>query len=115
MSDPTIPRGQWVTFCDTWSRRYAGQRATLNQMSPSATSTTIVEGMLFEGLSADLKDHESDITISLRDANGAQMTHIVSEVRALIDLRDSGTTPTLRIDSAVDGDLFLLIHVESGA
>lgn len=115
MSDPTIPRDEWVAFCDAWSRRYDGKRATLNQMSSNATSSTIADGMIFEGLSADLKDHESDITISLRDASGAPLTHIVSEVRALVDLRDSGTTPTLRIDSAVDGDLFLLIHADSGA
>ena len=109
MHEGSVPFDTWVTFCDDLSRAYAGQRASLSMREDHGSLVPIAEGLIFSGISVDLKDGENAATISLRDDAGAHMTHIVSKVRELFYQSDNAPVPRLIINSVHDGIVFLQI------
>jgi len=111
MNRGSVPYDEWVRFCDEFSRAYVGRRATLSLREEHGSVVTIAKSLSFSGISADLKDSENAVTITLSDDVGQHMTHIVSEVRELFYQNDAGRMPTLIINSAHDGTVFLRIDV----
>jgi hypothetical protein len=109
MDEGSIPYDAWVTFCDKFSRAYAGRRANLSLREDYGSVVPIAEDLTFSGIGADLKDSENAVTIILSDDAGQQMTRIVSEVRELFYQGDEGLVPRMIINSAHDGTLFLQI------
>jgi hypothetical protein len=109
MNEGSVAYDAWVTFCDDFSRAYDGRRASLNLREDHGSVVPIAEGLIFNGISIDLKDSENAATIILRDNAGAHMTHIVSEVREFFYQGDDGLIPRLIINSAHDGTVFLRI------
>jgi hypothetical protein len=105
----SVPFDTWVTFCDDLSRAYAGQRASLSMREDHGSLVPIAEGLIFSGISVDLKDSENAVTIILRDDAGAHMTHIIPEVRELFYQNDEALVPRLIINSAHDGTVLLQI------
>lgn len=96
MDEGSIPYDAWVTFCDTFSRAYAGRRANLSLREEY-------------GIGADLKDSENAVTIMLSGDAGEHMTHVVSEVREMFYQSDEALMPRLIINSAHDGTVLLQI------
>jgi Family of unknown function (DUF5335) len=109
MNEGSVPYNAWVTFCDDLSRAYAGRRASLSVREDHGSFVPIAEGLIFSGISVDLKDSENAVTIILSDDADEHMTHIVSDVRELFYQSDKALVPRLIINSAHDGTVFLQI------
>ena len=109
MNEGSVPYDTWVTFCDEFSRAYVGRRAKLSLREEHGSVVPIAEGVIFSGISADLKDSENAVTIILSDDAGRHMTRIASEVRELFYQSDDALMPRLIINSAHDGTMFLQI------
>src|SRR5262249_48884466 len=109
MDEGSIPYDAWVTFCDTFSRAYAGRRANLSLREEHGSVVPIAEGVIFGGIGADLKDSENAVTIMLSDDAGQHMTHVISDVRELLYQSDEALMPRLSINSAHDGTVLLQI------
>jgi hypothetical protein len=110
MNEGSVPYDAWVKFCDEFSRAYIGRRANLGLRESRGSILPIAEGLVFSGISADLKDDENSIAIILSDDVGAHITHVVSEVRELFYQSDNALVPRLIINSAHDGTAFLQIN-----
>jgi len=110
MDEGSIPYDAWVTFCDKFSRAYAGRRANLSLREEYGSDVPIAEGLTFSGIGADLKDSENAVTIILSDNAGEHMTHVVSEVREMFYQSDEALMPRLIINSAHDGTVLLQIN-----
>src|SRR5215813_521738 len=106
MNEGSVAYSAWVTFCDDFSRAYAGRRAGLSVREDYGSLVPIAEGLIFSGIGVDLKDGENALTITLSDDAGEHMTHIVSDVRELFYQSDDGLVPRLIINSAHDGTVF---------
>ena len=111
MNEGSVQYDTWVAFCDEFSRAYVGRRATLSLREEYGSVVPIAVGLTFNGISADLKDCENAVTISLSGDAGQHMTHIVSEVRELFYQSDNAVVPRLIINSAHDGTVFLQIQI----
>jgi hypothetical protein len=109
MDEGSVPYDAWVTFCDRFSRAYAGRRANLSLREEHGSDVPIAEGLIFSGIGADLKDSENAVTITLIANAGEHMTHVVSEVRELFYQSDEALVPRLIINSAHDGTMLLQI------
>jgi hypothetical protein len=109
MDEGSIPYDAWVTFCDTFSRAYAGRRANLSLREEYGSVVPIAEDLTFSGIGADLKDSENAVTIILSGNAGEHMTHVVSEVREMFYQSDEALVPRLIINSAHDGTVWLQI------
>jgi hypothetical protein len=109
MNEGSVPYDAWVTFCDVFSRAYVGRRASLSLREDYGSLVPIAEGLIFSGISVDLKDSENAATIILSDDAGEHMTHIISEVRELFYQSDDALVRRLIINSAHDGTVFLRI------
>ena len=110
MNQGSVPYDAWVTFCDNLSRAYAGRRASLSVREDDGSFMPLAEGLIFSGISVDLKDSENAVSIILSDDAGEHMTHVVSDVRELFYQSDNALVPTLLINSAHDGTVFLRIE-----
>ena len=109
MDEGSIPYDAWVTFCDKFSRAYAGRRANLSLREEHGSVVPIAEDLTFSGIGADLKDSENAVTIILSGNAGEHMTHVVSEVREMFYQSDEALMPRLIINSAHDGTVLLQI------
>ena len=109
MNEGSVLYDAWVTFCDDFSRAYAGRRATLSLRENYGSVVPIAEGLTFSGIGADLKDSENAVTIILSDDADMHMTHIMSDVRELFYQSDNALVPRLIINSAHDGTVLLQI------
>jgi hypothetical protein len=107
MNEGSVAYDAWVTFCDEFSRAYVGRRASLSVREDHGSFMPIAEGLIFGGISVDLKDSENAATIMLSAEAGEHMTHIVSDVRELFYQSDNTLVPRLIINSAHDGTVFL--------
>src|SRR5262249_8119974 len=109
MYEGSIAYDAWVTFCDDFSRAYAGCRASLSLREEHGSVVPIADSLFFRGINVDLKNNENAPIISLGNEAGEHMTHVVSDVRVLFYERDAALIPTLLINSAHDGVVFLRI------
>ncbi len=109
MHEGSVAYDAWVSFCDDFSRAYVGRRVSLSVREDYGSFVPIAEGLIFSGISVDLKDSENAATIILSDGAGKHMTHIVSEVRELFYQSDNALVPRLIINSAHEGTVFLQI------
>ena len=109
MNEGSVAYDAWVTFCDDFSRAYAGRRANLSLREEYGSDVPIAEDLTFSGIGADLKDSENAVTIILSGDAGEHMTHVVSEVREMFYQSDEALVPRLIINSAHDGTVLLQI------
>jgi len=110
MDEGSIPYDAWVTFCDKFSRAYAGRRANLSLREEYRSVVPIAQGLTFSGIGADLKDSENAVTIILSVKADEHMTYVVSDVREMFYQSNGALVPRLIINSAHDGTMLLQIE-----
>jgi hypothetical protein len=108
MGTREIPRSEWRSFCDTFSRQHEGWVATVEVLSGDMGGQIEASDLPFEAISADLKGSDPDaIEITLGSANN-EVTRIANRVTKLsFEQTESGEHEGLEIQSA-DGQKTVL-------
>ena len=108
MATQAIPREQWNSFFDGFSKDHLGQSATLEVFGSAIGDQTVAEQQLFGGVSADLKDRESRIAIQLGPSIDDGTTHSVSAPTE-VWLKDGADEAETRLEiRSSDGSTFIL-------
>ena len=96
-----IPREEWLPFFNQMDKSLDGRPVTV-EVREGGRSQTLQREMALDGFSADVKDRESTITVTVgRDADN-QVTHLIRAKR--VALRDDAGGKLLEIE-ATDGDV----------
>jgi hypothetical protein len=108
MGTREIPRSEWRSFCDTFSRQHEGWVATVEVLSSELGDQIEASDLPFEAINADLKGSDPDaIEITLGSANN-EVTRIANRVTRLsFERAESGEHEGLEIQTA-DGDRTVL-------
>ena len=104
MSTQEIPRAEWATFFDSFSRQHEGWLATLEVLATDVGAQQEARDLPLEGLSASLKDSApGTIAISLGNTPEVHVTHTISEpTRVWLEQTPQGANAALEIESADD-------------
>jgi hypothetical protein len=96
-----IPRKEWVTFFNNFSRQYQGWSINLEIMEKDVGAQLEAHELPLEGIAADLKQNGKDtISIILGDAPNDHMTHkITAPTHVRVELTDKGYREALQIES----------------
>jgi len=78
MATRSIPRAEWVSMFDSFSRAHLGATATLEVMGTEVGDQLVVGEGAFHGISADEKDGENRIAIMVSASVDDSTTHTVS-------------------------------------
>ncbi len=78
MATEQVSVSEWVSFFDSFSEEHAGKSATIEVSDTGADHQLLAKKLPFVGISADLKDHEKDITITLGGQPNQSLTHVIS-------------------------------------
>jgi len=114
MATQTIPREQWTRFFDSFSVDHRGAIATLEACSPALGDQEIARGQVFRGISADLKDGENRIEITMGAVHDDGTTHaVMAPERVWLNDAQGAGNETLEI-TCVEGARTLL-HFEQQA
>ncbi len=103
VSTQEVPREEWASFCDRFSRRHERWLATVEVFAPEIGAQVEGRSLVFEGVTADLKDGENRIAVTLGETPAAHITHVISSpthVRLEKSETDRGVSETLQIESA---------------
>jgi hypothetical protein len=98
-----VPRDQWPFFFNTFSCQHEGWLVTVEVLASDIGAQVEAKSLRFEGISADHKDGEDSIAITLGESADAHITHIISSpthVRIERSEIERGTFETLEIESA---------------
>jgi hypothetical protein len=107
-----VPRGRWIKFFDDFSKEHLGWITTLELIGPDLGDQEEAVALPLLGISADLKDRENCIEITLGGRSGSQedahLTHTINnpETVELKAAEDEGHE-ALEVKSA-DGTIALL-------
>ncbi|MGH2345062.1 MAG: DUF5335 family protein [Chloroflexota bacterium] len=77
MATRSIPRAEWTSTLDSFSRAHLGATATLEVLGTDVGDQLVGEG-IFRGISADEKDGENRIAIMVGGSIEDGTTHTVS-------------------------------------
>ena len=112
MTTQAIPRNEWKTFLDTFSRQHEGWLATVEVLGPDIGAQEEVHNLPLEGISASAKDDEPEtIAISLGKTSEDHVTHTVTEpTRVWLEQTEQGANAALEIESADNVKTLLRFH-----
>jgi hypothetical protein len=104
MPTKEIPRDEWTTFLDSFSRQHEGWLATLELLGTDIGAQKEARNLPFEGITATLTDDESQgITINLGKTAEDHVTHTVAKpTRVWLEQTSDGANAALEIESADD-------------
>ena len=107
MPTQVIPRDEWKTFVDTFSRQHEAWLATLEVLGTDIGAQQEASDLPFQGIA--LSDDESDaLTISLGRSPEDHVTHTISDpTKVWLEQTSLGANAALEIESA-DGVKTLL-------
>jgi hypothetical protein len=110
MPSRDIPREDWVTFLDSFSRQHERWLVTIEVVTDSLGAHREVRDKRLIGVSADLKSRGPDaISIIAGDRSDDHVNHIVNgPTRLALEETEEGAHKGLRID-AEDGATTLLL------
>jgi len=113
MSTQEIPRDEWTTFLEKYSRQHEGWLATLEVFSPDIGAQEEARDLPLEGITAASKDADPrTISISLGDSPEDHVTHtITNPSRLWLEQTAEGANAALEIESA--GDVKTLLRFRS--
>ncbi len=109
MQTREIPRDQWLSFCDGFSRQHQGWLVNLEVTQDGQKAQPEARELPLGSIAASLK-HGDDNTISIILDKGSNqyLTHNISNTkRILLEKTDQGADTGLRIEAA-DGTQALL-------
>lgn len=112
MPTQEIPVDNWPGFFDQFSRQHVGWRATVEVLSSELGAEMEARDSPLVGISADLKDQERSIAITLGETGARHLTHIISNPKYVrLKQTDEGADEALAIESS-DG-VTTLLHFRS--
>jgi len=102
MTTQEIPRDEWKTFFDTFSRQHEGWLATLEVLGSEIGAQQEARNLPLEGITATLKDSEHEtIAISLGKTAEDHVTHMITQpTRVWVEQTSQGANAALEIESA---------------
>ena len=96
-----IPRGEWLSFLDGFSRQHEGWLVTLEVPEAQGGSGVEAENLKFIGITPEHSEGRDRISIALGKAPDDHLTHFVSDpVRVLCLETTSGEHAGLQIEAA---------------
>ncbi len=101
MPTQEIPRHEWSTFFDTFTRQHEGWVSTLEVMGPEIGAQQEVLNLPLEGISASRASAPVTIAISLGKTAEDHVTHsITNPTRIWLEQTSEGGNAALEIESA---------------
>ncbi len=95
-----IPRHEWELFFNTFSSQYEGWLVSIDVDDNGKRDQVETHNLALEGITADTKDQENTISISVGDTPDSRMTHaVVKPTRVLLEQTPEGTDKEIRIES----------------
>lgn len=111
MAVQLIPRETWVQFFNDFSREYQGKVAAIEVVRSNAQTDVVAQNLPLVGVSADQKDGENLITITVGDDEQNSVTRIIDDpLRVAVDQPRAGITPSLRIESMSEATTLLTLR-----
>ncbi len=96
-----IPRGEWLSFLDGFSRQHEGWLVTLEVGEGSGMSGVEAEDLKLEGITPEHSEEHDRISIALRRAPDDHLTRFVSDpIRVVFLERKTGEHAGLSIETA---------------
>jgi hypothetical protein len=97
-----IPRGEWASFFNRFSRQHAGWLVTVKVRAPELGTRVEAKDLPLRGLSLEPgRDEPSRIAILLERPHGAHLTHFVdAPARIRLKQTEAGADLALQIQSA---------------
>ena len=113
MSTQEIPRDEWTTFLEKYSRQHEGWLATLEVFAADIGAQEEARDLPLEGITAASKDADAKtISISLGNNPEDHVTHtIIDPTRLWLEQTSEGANAALEIESA--GDVKTLLRFRS--
>lgn len=106
----SIVREAWTGLLDALNVQFAGREARLEVVGTGGAQHVIAERLPFSGVTADLKDGEHAVSITLATPGGASATHTVDPITAMrIDELD-GRVARVEIDGGDGTTTVLSLH-----
>ncbi len=100
-----IPRGEWLSFLDSFSRQHEGWLVTLEVPQGQGRGGVEAENLKLEGLTPEHSEGHDRISIALGQQPDDHLTHFVSDpIRLLFQETSGGGQAGLRIEAA-DGSV----------
>ncbi|HEX9278638.1 MAG TPA: DUF5335 family protein [Casimicrobiaceae bacterium] len=111
MPSRDIPREQWVTFLDSFSRQHEGWLVNVEVVTDGLGAHREVREKRLIGVSADLKNGSNAISIIAGDRSDDHVNHIINgATRIALEETEEGAHKGLRIEAADGGTTLLLFR-----
>ena len=95
-----IPRGEWLSFLDGFSRKHEGRLVTMEVSEGEEKNRVEAENLTFEGVTPERSEDHDRISIALGKAPDDHLTHFVSDpIRVLLMETEEGEVG-LQIEAA---------------
>lgn len=110
-----IPRDEWVSFFNAFSRRHDEWLATVEVLGDDLGAQIEARSLRFVGINADLKDGQDVITIGLGETVESAITHSIRHPIRLWQgqsVTESSAFETLEIESADGLKTLVRFHSE---
>lgn len=99
-----IPRGEWLSFLDSFSRQHEGWLATVEVAEGEGGSGVEAENLKFEGATPEHSEGHDRISIALGKAPDDHLTHFISDPVRVVFLETKGSGHVgLQIEAADGG------------
>jgi hypothetical protein len=96
-----IPLDEWAGFCDRFSRQHRGGRVTLEAAAPEGNSRPVATEMPLQGIVLDRAGGRAEMTITVGEASGPQLTHtIAAPARVMFLETETGAQVGMDIEAA---------------
>ncbi len=106
-----IPREQWRSFLDDFSKQHRGQKATVEVLDQDRGDQHEADGLTFVGISADEKAGENVIAVMVGDKPERHEERLINKP-AHVRVRDEGRQASIEIEPS-DGPK-TLVRFEKG-
>src|SRR5712691_4106374 len=111
MPTTEIPRSEWSLFFDSFSLRHQGWLVDLDVKNNILFKKPEADELPLEGISADVKDQESIISISVGREGQDRLRHAIKEPTSVrLEQTDDGYDKAIEIDSKGSGKTFLRLR-----
>jgi hypothetical protein len=104
----TIPREQWVTFLDNFTRENRGAHARLEVIATGLGAQVEAEDKPLEGVSADVTQGESNVWITFASTPSDHVAHRIPNATGIRAIPPQGRSGAVLEIEARDGSRTLL-------